>query len=190
MDLTTLERVKAYMSAGGVELAADLDAILQDWITALSLNAQRWMDRTTEAGPQTEVHDVYPFQQIVYLNAWPVTAVESVTLDGNVLGEDQRTLDLARGRVYLNGGNIAGSFQGLEVKYTGGMAEDTYDFVIAYPEVARAIDMMVAEAYRRKDAAGSASVSLEGGSIGFIEALEWLPMAEQLMRPHRRETYV
>lgn len=192
MDLTTQARVKALMQLGGVKLGGELDSGIALLITSYSASVEKHLNRWTEKAARTETFDLDPYATRLWLPAFPVDTGEDFMVehdDDELTEDDDYKLDATRGVLTLDRRFTPGA-QIISVTYTAGMAEDTDAFVAAYPDVAQALDEQIVHFLQRRDSMGSTSVSIEGGSIAFQGAVDWLPHVKNKLEPHARRVYV
>ncbi len=196
MDLTILPMVKSALTAGGVEIGTGLNGYLQDLITQYSATVQLELNRKTEQTERTELYDHAAGQRYTYLYAYPVLADPVVevrtSLDGTFTDDpvSDISIDYLEGRIWWRGALPPAGMGTVQVKYAGGMAPNTDAFISAYPDIALAIDQQITYFYQRKDSLGSTSVSIEGGSIAFQSAVEWIPALKAMIDKHKRILYV
>ena len=92
-------------------------------IEALIGTAFEYIEQYTGRKLQQERRvESHPAQSCILLGAWPVSELESVSIDGTALGSDAVTLDKERGIITLHqmpAGWVA------EVAYTGGYTDET-----------------------------------------------------------------
>lgn len=196
MDFTTLARVKARIS----ESTTAQDALLQQMISAVSVEMERAMCRYAQATQRTEVVSFPSSSRLAVLRGFPV---QTTSADGrtslpftvkisdtptfssvtSAVQNTDYTLEPESGIVRILGGYTPVRSQGgralaplyAQVTYTGGMAADTTAFILAYPDLAQACDDQVSYAHQRKNSMGGNSTVGDGGSAIFTEGYTFLP---------------
>lgn len=183
MDLTIEGRVLQLVSPGSAALGSNPAAeahvaLLRQLIPALSKQVEDYLGRQVQIANITQYFDVRHHQRVFPLKAWPVTAVTGVwfsrdqTFDDDTLLDEDLYLDATLDESGfletvsdLITGNGAAS-KALKITYRGGMAVNTTDFVIRYPDIAVAVEKEVVRAWSRRNQQGVQSVSSnEGGTI-------------------------
>lgn len=196
MDLTTSARVKALAAAGGVALGSTLDATITTLIAKYSAAAEDVMDRHVESTARTEQYDVDRGQQRFYLKGYPgtITTLKHATdrsFSGvSAIDSTNYYFDTATGLLTLDGWYVSPGPGVLQVVYTAGMAADTAAFIVAFPEIASALDEQIVHILQRKDSMGSTAVSFEGGSISHAGAATWLPHTLEVLAKRTRSVGV
>ena len=192
MDLTTLDRVKALATAGGVKLGTDLDSLISRMVKKYSAAAEKWMNRHVESAERTEQYDVEPGQRVFSLKGYPgtISTVKHATdrsFSGvSAIDSDNYYFQSANGLLTLDGWPLARGVGVLQVVYTGGMGASQAAFATAYEDVAAAIDEQIVHFMQRKDSMGSTSVSFEGGSMSHAGAVSWLPHVLEVLATETR----
>lgn len=205
MDLTTIARVAQLVNPGGALPTTGTgengeEAIFNRLILQVSEDARRFLDREVLIATRTQYFDVEQYQRVFQLNAWPILSVTSVNYDPDqtfdaadnlTAGDDYRNavLDsvghLELRRDLLSQGRVGKS---LKVVYRGGMATDTSDFVMKYPDIASALDFEIIHRWRFEKTGGITSISSEFGTIVKPSAplKGWTPFARVTLERHRR----
>lgn len=200
MDLTTVVRVKKVISqAAETPSLGSVDLEVQALVTAVSSMAEAYMGRVALAAAQTEYFDVEPGRRLFRLRAFPVTTLTSIHFDPDqAWGADTLlaateyaspvfspigALALRRDLVEPDGDREPAA---LRVVYTGGMAASTAAFIVAFPDIAAALDVQIASAYHNRNALGMASALLPGG--GSMAPLPdfWIAPVRAVLDRHRR----
>lgn len=161
-DLTTLANVKQYSA---ITIATD-DALLTRMISALSTFVQTWLNRTIALAPYTDVINGVGGQKVQFAN-YPVTAVSSLTIDGQVIpaAPSPRT-SFWTGYVFdsqqimVSGYCLTRGFQNIAIAYTAGYATTPADIEQAVLEI---IDLR----YKQRANQGYVSKSLAGETVTF-----------------------
>jgi hypothetical protein len=167
VDLTTLARVKARRDLAGT---GD-DALLSEFISAVSQTVEQLMHRHVLEAERTEVVRLERYQRTATLPGRPLSAVSAVTvgyrpsLDGSSVS-DPSTYDVLeeQGQVRLNWAPPWAPTY-VSVTYTGGMAADTAAFIAAYPELADAVDVEVVHRWNRRKNPGSESTKVGEATV-------------------------
>lgn len=194
MDLTTLARVETHLESKGTKITSggDAETLLSALIALYSASFERFMNRTVLAGATTEYFNVEPGQRVFQLAAYPVTDVTSVYHDtsrewtSGEIDSDNYYLDTTTGLMTIDGHGLYPGAGVLRAIYTGGMAANAAAFVVAFPEVAGAMDLQIVYHYGRVRALGATSVSGKDGSVTREGALDLLPTVKSALMAHRR----
>jgi hypothetical protein len=161
MALTTLARVKEYLSIATDDTADDL--LLTRLIGSASSAIEVYCSRVFASATYNEVRDGTGTRKMVLRN-FPVTAVSSVTINGRSI--PQRPSPLSSGytfddlRVALTGHVFDEGVDNVQISYTAGLAAVPAD-------VEQACIEAVSLRYKAKDRLGVTSKSLAGESISF-----------------------
>ena len=121
------------------------DALLDQFIEAISFRVERFLDRSILIDDFTEIINLTVSSCAVYwLKNFPVTAISKVDNDDFLIPlEDVSFLDNKLGRIGINDNILFGGFGRLKIDYTGGMATDTADFIAKFPDIAHEMDLQV-----------------------------------------------
>jgi len=180
VDLTTTDRVKKILvgqnSTGN--MSAQQDPFIKNLITAVSKQAEEFMDRFAEETARTEFFDVeFHRQQVFFVKGYPISAVASVKYDfARGFGSGVSAIDTTNyndaqfkltGRLVVDKIALPRGVGALQVIYTGGMGTDTANFIVNFPDVSNAVDLQVAFIYQRRNQFSLSSTSQEGGSVSF-----------------------
>lgn len=191
MDLTTLARVKAW---GGFTTTQH-DALMSSLITAVSAEAEKFLNRHVEQLARTEQFDVKRGIQHIFLPGFPVLAAPALQVRNNqsrdftgaaIAVTNNYFLDLRRGIIKFDRYELVTGPGVVQVIYTGGMATSVAAFIAAYPNLANAVDMQISFMVRRRDSFGTVSFNAEGGSISLEAPLEWINPARTALNDERR----
>src|SRR5688572_13101372 len=189
MNLTTITRVKA--SLGGIS-TADHDNMLVNIVESVSARMERYMRRQVLRRTLTETVPLEQYGTTYTLDTAPVTALTSVKYVSHPSQTDDATAmdatnyvleDASVGLVrltfdaYLNSRRLPGY---LVFTYTGGMADDTADFVATYPDIAHAADLQCAHEFLRRNSPGG-NASSETSSTAYTGDLELLATVKQTL---------
>lgn len=196
LELTTVQRVKDVLGAGGTTLGSDLDTFIDRLIKQYSVRFEQEMGRTAEAAEYTQTFDLEHGVHLVSLPAYPVSEIVSVkndpnnVFDGDAIDPLLYYLDAPKGLLFLKFDTYCGPGT-LQVVWVGGMSDDgatdpTASFIENYPDIAAAMDQQVAEAVRRKDRMGASNTSFEGGGNTYEGAFKLLPEVARTLALHRR----
>ena len=170
--MTTLARVAARRDLQGT---AD-DALLSEFIAAVSQTTEERVSRHAQAAARTEVFRVDRFKRMLTLPGRPISTVTSIKVNyipvfDTVTAADPSAYDILsdQGQVRLNWSlNYSPSY--VEVVYTGGMAADTTSFIAAYPEVADAVDVEVVNRWNRRKSPGGETTTLGSATVSRTSA--------------------
>jgi hypothetical protein len=212
LDLTTLARVKATVPIRTADV--DQDALLSQFISALSAQAERYLRREVLQVERYEVHAVRDGRTSVALKAYPVIATDgrggflnafnvklssttsfssSPTLVRNrdyVLEEPNGTLRLSLlPSAFTTAPDGRATAPGyVQVQYSGGMAATTAAFVSAYPEIAAAIDVDVVHFWKRRNSP-EGEVKVADSVMEVSGQLQLLKHSREVLDPYRRRTW-
>jgi len=187
--LTNIDRVK-------VSLDLDEDGTHDDYLELLienvSASVERWLGRGVQSTSRTELYDLRDFQTRVYLRSYPITTTTSVHHDTNrdfgasalLTASDDYFVDTRLGVLHLLGEYEAGPSV-LQVVYTGGFADTTDNFIVAFPEVVQWVDQQVRHEFQRRTAPGSQSETLPQGGTQWTGEVQWLKGLTNVLRPMR-----
>jgi uncharacterized phiE125 gp8 family phage protein len=193
MDLTTVTRVKAHLEEGeSFPPAGAAETLLTALVGLYSALVETRLGRLALTTARTTQLDVLPRQARFSLPAYPVTSVTSVHHDvlrgfdaTTLLDTDDYYCELASGILTVEYPLLPGDGV-LKVVYTGGMAATTAAFVVAYPELAAAVDLAVVAHYQRRKALGAHGLNAGAGSLSFSGALELPPEVVRIVESYRR----
>lgn len=176
-DLTTLAAVRAYHGI----TSTDLDELMTTLITRASAAVENYLQRSVLLATHDEVRDGTG-GQILLLAQFPVTAVTSLTIDGQVIpaapAYGQAGWWLAGRTLLLSGYRFNRGRSNILVTYTAGFAAVPTDIEQACIET-------VMLALKRRDHIDVSSKSLAGETVSFITA-ELTPSAKQALNSYRR----
>lgn len=201
MDMTTTARVKEALGITG----AGSDTVLAQMVTAVSIEAERLMDRHAETTARTELYQMRATKKLVTLKGYPVSASPAaavkVSTTADFSGSDTLTanedyiLDPVRGEL-----RFLGSFEPLrdgdsgrpvapvyvQVTYTAGMAASANAFITAYPDIAQAVDMQVVHLFKRRATPGQTATEMGESSASYVGELAVIALLRETARRHRR----
>lgn len=186
MDLTTITRVKTHLA----KVDSSYDALLGNLITSTSAMVEKYLRRHAQATSRTEYYHVDPFCRAIFLRGVPITSITSVYNDSEreygsstLISSDDYGYVGRTGEVsfdyYLECGTEA-----VKITYTGGMAATAAAFVDAYPDIAYATELQIAEDFRRRGIAGATAINLDGGSTSFVGQLKMLEHVREILDQH------
>ena len=178
-DLTTLDNVKGWLSPPLT--TTDDDGLLTGLITAASQFIQTWLNRRIASQAYAETRDGDGGQKLAFGNV-PVTAVSSVTIDGDAVpaAPDSASLGyvFSPTMLYLQGRHFTPGFQNIELTYTAGYAATP-------PELAQACIELVCLRYKERDRIGQVSKNLAGEIVAFSQK-DMPPDVQTLLNQYRR----
>lgn len=154
-NLTTLAQVKSWLK---LTVETD-DTLLETLIEAASSFIESWLSRTLSSTAYTETRSGQGGVAMLFAN-YPVTAVESVIVDGQAKAMtvdylfDNLAVYLTRGDRFPNG------VMNVQLAYTAGYATIP-------PAVAQACCELVGKKYRERDRIGQTSKTLAGEVVSF-----------------------
>jgi hypothetical protein len=197
MNATTIARVKALLDISGTTY----DTVLTTMVEAVSRRIENYIDRPLEQVARTEEYSIKPRQSVLFLRAYPTTAIASIklALDWDYASEaaiesDDYHVDEDTGMVHFTffpilnyrGDNLAAAPNVIQVIYTGGFATSTANLITSYPDIAYAADLQVVAMWRRRDSPQGQSQGIGGGSITYEGALRLVPDVIEALTPYRR----
>lgn len=162
-DLTTLDNVKSWLSPP-LTTTGD-DDLLTRLVTAASQFIQTWLNRPIASQAYVETRDGDGGQRMAFANT-PVTAVESVTIDGAAVplapNRHWRGYVFSSTMLYLQGWRFRPGFQNVVLSYTAG-------YPATPPEIEQACIEIVALRYKERDRIGQVSKNLAGEVVAFTQ---------------------
>lgn len=184
MNLVDLPRVKAYLDL----TSNDNDALLDDLISGVSDQIERYLGRGIELKSRTEVFDLEDYQDRLFLSAFPVTTVTSVKYDitgvfssGDVSGY---YTNKATGVIRLPSSYDEATYA-MQVVYTGGLAADVNGLLSGgWADLVNACSMQVAALFKRRQNIEQTSVSDAAGGVSYAD-LDLLPAVKAILAPYR-----
>ena len=197
MNATTIDRVKALLDIS----SSNYDAVLTTMVAAASRRIENYIDRPLEQTARTQEYPIRPRQDVIFLRAYPVTAITSIKIaldwdfsSATTVDTNDFTFDADTGMVHLsffpilnyNGNNQAAAPNVIQVAYTGGFATSTANLISSSPDIAYAADIQAVAMWRRRDSPQGQNISVGGGSIGYEGALRLVPDAIEALTPYRR----
>ena len=197
MNATTIDRVKALLDIS----SSNYDAVLTTMVAAATRRIENYIDRPLEAKERTETYPIKPRQDVLFLRAYPVTAISSIklALDWDYSTEtpiqaDDYKFDAETGMVNFlfypitnwKGNNLAAAPNVMQVVYTAGFSADTATLISDYPDIAYAADVQTVAMWRRRDSPQVASMNVGGASINYEKPLAMVPDVIEALTPYRR----
>lgn len=188
MDLSTLARVKQYVSVGSSTAA---DTLLSRLISAYSDAFEVELGRYTQEDFRQEEIELERGVHFILLRAAPVVAVTSVQLTGSASFDDVDALETSAYHVAKSDGSVRLLIEQpyepafVRVSYVGGMAPNTTLFISRYPRIAEALDQQVAYHFQRKDRQGG-NVSVGAGGTQYEGQLKLLDSVKEVLSQYGR----
>lgn len=197
MNATTIDRVKALLDIS----SSNYDAVLTTMVAAASRRIENYIDRPLEQTARTQEYPIRPRQDVIFLRAYPVTAISSIKIaldwdfsSATTVDTNDFTFDADTGMVHLsffpilnyNGNNQAAAPNVIQVAYTGGFATSTANLISSYPDIAYAADIQAVAMWRRRDAPQGASMNIGGSSLAYEGALRLIPDVVEALTPYKR----
>lgn len=194
MQLTTLARLKAHL--GGIATSGQ-DAILTSTIDDVSVRVERYLRRQILRQTNVETVPLRRWATTISLDAYPVTSITSIKYAAHP--SDFSSVNVLDARLYVLEDAVAGLVRFListsvathrlpgyvQMTYVGGMATDTADFMLTWPDLARAVDLQCAYEYQRRNTPGG-NVTSDAGGTAFIGELDWLVSVRATLDMYRR----
>ena len=197
---TTLGRVKALLNIASSD--TDRDDVLNAVISGCSKRMENWMDRPLGTGTRTEQYDYRPRSTVIYLRAYPVSALTSVKVAkdwmfNTTVAEDTAIfqLDSENGRLYCSELLAAPDTSGLfpdalplavQIVYVGGLAADTTALIAAYPDIALAADIYCSAVWKQREKPLATSERIGDSSVSRSDELKMPKVVEDILWPYRR----
>ena len=185
MKLSRLTDIKAIVDMP--EDAEKATATLDLWLTIVSAEIEKFLNRTILKGTTTDYYDVVSSYPSIHLLAYPVTSITTVWNStsraystSEIVDSDNYYVDTKTGMLWFDTSMSTGP-GALKVTYVGGMATDTENFIATYPDIAGACAMEVAARYQNRQTLGKIAVTLSGGSVTVANRSQFLtPVASVL----------
>lgn len=188
LDLTTISRVK---ERRGISSATH-DSLLSNLIDEVSTYVETYLGRHTLQDARVEVYEVEFLTRMVSVRGAPITVLNSIKIsnrrddfdDVTAMATTSYSADLTAGYIRLdfeqshNPGYV-------QVDYTGGMATDTDDFVMTYPDIAGAVDAEVINRFNRRENPTGDSQT-RGGRFDHESPLDLMPFTRRALYAYRR----
>jgi hypothetical protein len=199
VNISTLTRVKLLLGIPETEVGDD--ELLASLLEGVSATVEGALDRGVETKERTEYFNVDAGQQLLLVNSWPITSITSITEntgDRTFADDSADTTAVAAtdytflpdeggmGRVYMHSHVLTGGPRTVRIIYEGGMAETTDACVLAYPDLAQAVDLQSAFLFKRRNFLGVSGLGTQGGSVSFLDKLELLPQVKDTIAGYRR----
>jgi uncharacterized phiE125 gp8 family phage protein len=196
MDATTTARVKALLDI----TSSTHDTVLGTMIAAASRRIENYIDRPLETTARTETYPMMPRQSVLFLRAYPVTAIASIKVSAGwdfaaatAISSSDYYVDSESGMVNFNHFPIVpGILEGgaaqnaVQVVYTAGLAADVATLISDYPDIAYAADAQVVAMWRRRDSPQGSTYSVGGSSMTYEVPLKMVPDVVEALTPYRR----
>lgn len=162
-DLTTLANAKQWLG----ETTATNDALIARLISAASDYIQTWLNRTLASASYTEIRNGYDTDGIAVKN-YPITAVTSVTVDGNAIPAASGQTDSGYvinepgTMIYLRGYSFTRGRSNVKLVYTAGFASTPN-------EIEQACIELVGLRMKERDRIGVISKGMAGETITYSQ---------------------
>ncbi|MBV9199767.1 MAG: phage head-tail connector protein [Alphaproteobacteria bacterium] len=180
-DLTTLTDVKGWLQTGQAAFPASEDALLTRLITASSQYIQTWLNRQIASADYLEMRDGAGGDRL-QLACFPVTAVLSLTIDGQVIpaatSSGMAGYSFSATQLSLSGYCFNRGAQNVVVSYTAGYSTTP-------PELAQACIELVALRYRERTRIGEVSRSLGGAETVTYAQKDMSDATKTLLQQYR-----
>lgn len=190
-DLTTVAACKALVGIKP-DTTGD-DAWFASRVSSVSRSALAILQRHVLSTERTEEYEIGRSRHVLSLDGYEIDddapfelwlsasrSYEDTPLDASKYVVQPRT-GTARLLVEL------GAFKSYaKVRYTGGMAEDTAAFLVAYPDIAEAVAHQVAYLRSRRDALGGSLEISEGVKVKQQGEYGWLAESRRTLMRYRR----
>lgn len=201
MDLTTTARVK--LAAQGLNTVSTEDTRIAQFITDCSAAVETYIDRSLGyATGRAEYFNVDASASRVFaLRAYPALANVVVYSDiahqtstytqfpsTTIIDASSYAVDADRGLLIFDYFRPLEGARALKVSYDGGIATTATTaalFAVAYPDLARATELLVVQALNQSALVGAISTSEFGRATSF-DGSDWPPMVRALLARYRR----
>ena len=195
LQLTTVARVKQVLTIPASNTADD--ATLSTYIIAVSGEVEDYLGRKLYQQARTEDHTIKLHQRSIWLEAYPIVTVTSINVDaswkwtGSAITSTAYNYNANTGEVRFSDAYATDreDFDAIRVVYTAGVGLAAGAVIASLPAIALAVDMQVAEDWRRKN---DPAIERRGGQSGgatWTGFHRFLPRVQQLLAPHRRMVY-
>lgn len=190
MDLCTLSDIKLLL--GIPPETTKEDNTIEHIISAVSAYIEKWLLRKIEKTSRTEYFTVTPRKSEFLLSAYPNITLTSVKNavdwdwdNADSISSDWLNANDDTGLLYVWSQILVSGIDSLQVVYTGGMAETTYELREDYPDIALAAEQQVIAVFNQRKHFGVSSSGVSNVSVGYnYEGL--ISSVKSLLRPHRR----
>ena len=170
MDLTTLARVKEYITRkGNPDFRADAESVLSSMISSVSQRMEQYCSRLFQVGATTERGTLRCDEFIC--SRVPLASISSVRYSETGRGADLAALPSSQYEISPSGDNVRVydvTYGGLvEVSYTGGVATDTQDVIDNHPALEEACKLQVASLWQRHTMPDRSGVTIGTGETSW-----------------------
>lgn len=202
MDLTTIARVKAMIG----ETTVDNDVLLSRLVSEVSADAQRYMALDLGRAERVDVIQVQRHERLILLPSRPVDDTQTFQVRESWKRTFSSVTPLTAGSHYVldaQGGALrlmytptfpinaeTGRVSGptfIQVTYTAGVAATPDAFVVAWPDVAGAVEMQVVHMFRRLSNPGG-STKLGDSASFYEDPYKLLPATIATLNRRRRRS--
>lgn len=191
--LTTTARVCEVLqnSLTGTNLA-----LVESLIAGVSSSFERELDRWIEAKARTEYFDAAADREWWSLRGYPVSAISSVQYDatGKFTGSEvtlsdalwRMNLDDAEEHLLYVEAPLAFGRRVMRVTYTGGLGASTAAVVAAFPDLAMAATLEVANLFQRRATLSVQAMGTVGADNQMLGQLAMLPLTREVISRMKR----
>lgn len=183
LDLTTLARVKRYLSIAGGES----DEILQEIITAVSVAMRHQVGQDPSTAVVTaEPHSQRRWSPELQLFRWPAQSVQEVRVDGAALDPGAYQIESELGRLIY--GTTAGSYTSWPCGYRRVEVDYTVGFSVVPDDMQHAATIQTAWDYKRTGAKGGRlgeRSTIVGDATATYMVDAWAPEVERCLNRYR-----
>lgn len=194
LELTDLASIKIMDTSYA---QGESDDALDKMIKSVSARVEKFLNRSILIATYTQIFNVKANLHRFSTKAYPVTAVAhlhnlSEVGDTNPIVIDLEFvsfLDNEIGRVSINNNTLFQNFGAVEIEYTGGMATDTADFILNFPDIEQVVIFQILfEMQQVKDLIN------KGSDIGDqqSERRDWklLPQVREVLDVYKRKALI
>lgn len=190
--LATIDMVKTQLPSKSAE--PDDLIFLEQLIQGVSSQVEAYLDRQiTIESNKVEQFDVSLGEWKFDLQAYPVTSVSEVNNDWDrsfesdtVVDSDNYYVDKANGVLWVDKVSLVAGPGVLKVTYSGGMANNQFEFIDSFPEIAQAVVEEVVHRFRNRTNQGYVSLASAGSTVTLVGKSIFLPSVEDVLALYAR----
>lgn len=186
MNLTDTGRIA---DIAGISTATELTRASRV-IESVSAAIERYIDRNIVLTGYTHTFSVYPGQRVVAVNAYPITAITSISNDSlrsftSYIDSSSYTYDANSGLIYFDTYLTPGP-QVLRISYSGGLGSTISELVTnGHADLVNATEAQVIHLMKRQEDPHISSYNdSQGGTTTYIN-MEWLPWVRDVLETYR-----
>lgn len=191
---STITRAKRLIPIDASETSKD--ALLTDVLAAVSRSIELYLGYDFEQKSRTELYSPAQNDQIILLRTIPVVSVTSIKVASDSdfssatalqAGTEYRLRDDPNeGVIWCEPGTLVAGVDTVQVVYVAGLGATTNDVITAAPDIAYAVDLQVAEEFRRSTSPTTQSRPGPRGARSFTSPHGLLARVQEILSPYRR----